>query len=263
MSVATASSSYEIFMSSSCSRMEAPRDLKLCKFETLQVMLTMLSLPSTSSTATQTPTCHSSPPPPASQQELSSPASFDSRAEFPLAKVFDVESPTNSYGDQARPGRRKRNRGSRQRLSNLPTPPSPFGSHLGMPPPTPRSTSYNHVPRHRSRFTPRPTRRELAVENGEVPRSDPEQVYDTFLSAVDSFKKLAVRCGEIAAEIITQRGKKDWTVQVTKTALVLVCVFRPRWVLGAMNASYSVLRDPWRSYHHALYTVFIARFLIP
>lgn len=150
---------------------------------------------------------------------------------------------------------KKKRKGVRAGFSNLPEAPSPFGCQLGNPAlaaPSREPAPYHHAHRY-DYFYPRPSRRALSVENGEVPRPDPNEVYDTLLSAWSSIKDLTSDWIISAIDVVTEGGKKDLTAQLMKGSLFAVIVWRPRWLLGAMNISLACFRDPFRFYHHSVY----------
>lgn len=228
--------------------------------ETLHLALTLLSLPSTSTSTPRPPAAAaeitgSSPHP--SSSPTSSPSSAHSWMDLPPMPSSERSATPANRTNAAR--RRSRKSGVRAGLSHLPNPPSPFGSQLGVLPPS-RSTPYHHRHEH-NYFDPRPTQRTLGVENDQLPLPEPEYVYDTALCALHSAANLARSCADIAVETITQGGKKSLAVELAKVGLGVCVVLRPRWVLGAMNWSLSAFRDPWRFYHHAFYAWLIARFV--
>ncbi len=152
-------------------------------------------------------------------------------------------------------------RGIREGLSRLPEPPCPFGSQLGatpIPSQSTRSTPYHHQ-HSRDYFDPHPSNRAPALENLEMPRADPEAAYQTMLSAWESIKSLAEHCAKVAVYVITEGGKKSLESQILKGAMMACIFIKPKWILNAMNNSYFTLKDPFKSFHHTMFSFVIAK----
>ncbi|CDS00242.1 hypothetical protein [Sporisorium scitamineum] len=166
-------------MSRNTSRPPSPTAYTIAEDETLQLALTLMSLPLTSH--------RSSSPPLPPQHDSFSPSSIGSWVDLPPQSSTSDEacSSSNNRPPQIPPTRRNGRmftpKAVRQGLANLPTPPSPFGTQLE---PSSRSTPYAHTPQqHRRRFNPRPSPRELSVENDEIPRPDPDEFCTAAISA--------------------------------------------------------------------------------
>ncbi|SAM70526.1 uncharacterized protein UBRO_00475 [Ustilago bromivora] len=157
-----------------------------------ELNLTLFSLPPTPLRPPSPPLHH----PHSSPSEPRLPISASSWVDLPsIPSSSEQGSPSTSRPRLSRNSdesqRRCKRKPVRAGLSSLPDPPSPFGSQLGAQPPLRRSTPYHHSHSH-DYFNPSPTARQLSVENLEFPRADPDEVYDTALSALHSVKNLAI-----------------------------------------------------------------------
>lgn len=209
-----------------------------CIGETQQLELTLLSLHRNSSR----------PAFPVVQHQISAlatPSFLHSGEDLGSMSTTDQEQPTpRQTCAESGPRRRKKTKGIHAGLARLDQAPSPFGSQLGVKSTTSRSRPYQHT-HHHDYFNPRPTPRELSVENLEFPHPQLDSLYDTLASAYTSAKNLAHLWASHAVDILTLK-QRIWLGQVVVEVALAVCLwYRPRWVLNTLRWSLFVLRQPF------------------
>ncbi|SPO20882.1 uncharacterized protein UTRI_00359 [Ustilago trichophora] len=186
-------------MSQSSSARKSPTSSS-AEDEALQLSLTYLSLTTTPIQQPPPVLSHDSDQDSPVSSPSSSPSSPSSRIGLPRVSTSGIDAPALGRTSTNTSTFKRKKKGGRAGLINLSNPPSPFGCQLGTPTPTPTlapriSAPYQH--RHQSNyFTPHPSPRDPSVENNNPPQADPEEVYDTLLSALHSVKNLAVRWGQ-------------------------------------------------------------------